>query len=148
MTRRGFGLDSEFRYLEPGHRGRINLDLLPHDRVTGSKRWSIKLRNDGDLGADWRYSVSTERVSDESHWKDLTRRVESRTTACCPPTCNCSASRRPPGARSRPMPRAQRWQVLQTVDTSTRYLSPSSAARRSACARPRPTKPCSTASAP
>ncbi|MFO1228427.1 LPS-assembly protein LptD [Roseateles sp.] len=124
MTRRGFGLDSEFRYLEPGHRGRINLDLLPHDRVTGSKRWSYKLRNDGDLGADWRYSVSTERVSDESYWKDLTRRVESRTYRLLPTDLQLQRQQETAWGQVETYARVQRWQVLQTVDTSTRYLSP------------------------
>ena len=33
LTRRGLALDSEFRYLEPRHSGRLRLHLLPGDRV-------------------------------------------------------------------------------------------------------------------
>ena len=72
--------------------------------MTGSKRWSYKLRNDGDLGADWRHSVSTERVSDESHWKDLTPPRREPHHRLLPTDLQLQRQRRPPGARSRPMP--------------------------------------------
>src|SRR5437667_185424 len=32
-SKRGVGLGSEFRYLEPGYQGSVNVDLLPNDSV-------------------------------------------------------------------------------------------------------------------
>ena len=40
-TRRGAGLESEFRYLEPSHRGEVRLNLLPFDRLTDTRRYAL-----------------------------------------------------------------------------------------------------------
>jgi hypothetical protein len=37
-SRRGFGLDSEVRYLAPAHRGEVEWHWLPNDRVVGDSR--------------------------------------------------------------------------------------------------------------
>ena len=42
MTRRGFGLDSEFATWNPAT-GAASTSTLPHDCVTGSKRWSTQV---------------------------------------------------------------------------------------------------------
>ena len=71
MTRRGAGVDSEFRYLEPGHSGQLNLALLPKDRIIDRSRWDLRLNHDGELVDDWRYRWRLERVSDDEYWKDM-----------------------------------------------------------------------------
>ncbi|MFN3303174.1 MAG: LPS-assembly protein LptD [Roseateles sp.] len=123
MTKRGVGVDSEFRYLEPGHAGRINLDLLPGDRVFGRSRWGLKLDGDGQLG-DWRYRLNSERVSDDDYWKDLSRRVESQTPRLLAGDFSLKRQRELSWGVIDTYARIQRWQTLQGVDTLARFDSP------------------------
>lgn len=123
MTKRGVGLDSEFRYLEPGHAGRINVDLLPGDRVFGSSRWSLKLNNDGHFG-DWRYRVKSERVSDDDYWKDMSRRVESQTPRLLATDVNLNRQRELSWGVIDTYARLQRWQTLQGTDALAQFDSP------------------------
>jgi LPS-assembly protein len=81
-TRRGPGVDGEFRYLEPAFEGSANLNLLPWDRDFESGRWGAKWAHEGRLGPDWSLQLRTLRVSDNDYWKDfpdamptLTRRL-------------------------------------------------------------------------
>lgn len=123
MTKRGVGLDSEFRYLEPGHAGRINVDLLPSDRVFGRSRWSLKLNNDGNFG-DWRYRLRSERVSDDDYWKDMSRRVESQTPRLMAGDFNISRHRELSWGAIDTYGRVQRWQALQGTDETAQFDSP------------------------
>jgi len=123
MTKRGVGVDAEFRYLEPGHAGRINVDVLPSDRVFGHSRWSFKLNNDGQLG-DWRYLLKSERVSDDDYWKDLSRRVESQTPRLLASDLNISRHRELSWGAIDTYARLQRWQTLQGADALARFDSP------------------------
>ncbi|HEY9106738.1 MAG TPA: LPS assembly protein LptD [Roseateles sp.] len=123
MTKRGAGVDGEFRYLEPGHAGRINVDLLPSDRVFGRSRWGLKLNNDGLLG-DWHYRLKSERVSDDDYWKDLSRRVESQTPRLLASDLNLSRHRELSWGVIDSYARLQRWQTLQGSDPLARFDSP------------------------
>jgi LPS-assembly protein len=123
MTKRGVGVDSEFRYLEPGHAGRINVDLLPGDRVFGRSRWSLKLDNDGRLG-DWRYRLNSERVSDDDYWKDMSRRVESQTPRLLAADFSLDRQRELSWGAIHTYGRVQRWQTLQGADALSRFDSP------------------------
>jgi len=78
MSRRGAGLDSEFRYLEPEHAGKLNLAWLPNDRITRDARWALNLDQQGTVGQNWAYKLRAERVSDDDYWKDLPERVKSQ----------------------------------------------------------------------
>ncbi len=124
MTRRSLGLDSEFRYLEPGHSGKIGVDLLPHDLVAKRSRWAYNLHNDGELGRDWRYKLRAERVSDDDYWKDLSRRVESQTPRLLASDLGFTRSRELSWGVIETYARVQRWQVLQGTDTTARFDSP------------------------
>lgn len=123
MTKRGVGVDSEFRYLEPGHAGRINLDLLPGDRVFGRSRWGLKLDGDGQLG-DWRYRLNSERVSDDDYWKDLSRRVESQTPRLLAGDFSLKRQRELSWGVIDTYARIQRWQTLQGADALARFDTP------------------------
>ena len=123
MTKRGVGVDAEFRYLEPGHAGRINVDVLPSDRVFGHSRWSFKLNNDGQLG-DWRYRLKSERVSDDDYWKDMSRRVESQTPRLLASDLTLNRHRELSWGVIDTYARLQRWQTLQGADALARFDSP------------------------
>jgi LPS-assembly protein len=71
ITRRGLGLDSEFRYLERNLEGTLKLDWLPSDRIAGRSRESWQWQHEGQLPAGFRYGASVVRVSDADWWKDF-----------------------------------------------------------------------------
>ena len=113
LTRRGFGVQGEFRYLEPSFDGRINLDLLPNDRLTDSSRHAWQWAHQGALKYGLRYDVDVARVSDDGWWKDFPdagRSVTPRLLA------GRAAIERPfatVGGEGLLYARMQRWQVLQ-----------------------------------
>lgn len=124
MTKRGPGVDSEFRYLEPEHKGRVNLALLPHDKVAGRTRWATLLRNDGHFDGGWHYQLRAERVSDDDYWKDLSRRVESQTPRLLLGDLQVARSRELRWGQIDTYARVQRWQALQGADPLSRFDAP------------------------
>ena len=79
IAKRGFGLDTEFRYLEPSHRGDVNLALLPNDRLTGESRFALHLTNEAELPFGVQSRARWLRVSDDAYWKDFARGTRSIT---------------------------------------------------------------------
>lgn len=77
FSRRGVGLDSEFRYLQPRWKGQLDLSLLPNDRVADRNRWAGLWKQDGELPNDAHYDWDWRRVSDDSYWKDFAGRMPS-----------------------------------------------------------------------
>ncbi len=77
-TRRGLGLDTEFRYLEPNDRGTLRLNVLPVDREAKRDRALIDLQhqgtvNTGDAARLTSYDLRVRRASDDDYWKDFPR---------------------------------------------------------------------------
>ena len=124
MTRRGFALDSEFRYLQPSHEGRINLNLLPNDRVTGRSRHAVQFVHEGRAPYQVHYSADLLRVSDDAYWKDFPRSLPSLTPRLLP--LNLQAERRfeAPGSDWRLYARALRWQVLNRAEPLAAQIAP------------------------
>jgi LPS-assembly protein len=128
MTRRGAGADMEFRYLEPGHQGRLDLNLLPEDRVAGRERHSLLVDLEGQVPYGVHYRANVLRVSDDEYWKDFSRGVPSITQRLLP--LDLRGDRlldRLPGDWEA-YARVQRWQTLNDAvditDPSTLVLSP------------------------
>jgi len=119
-TRRGPSLASEFRYLEPGYGGEVRLDLLPYDRTTDTTRYALSGMHDSDFGSDLLLKMRLMRVSDNDYWKDFSGDITSLTPRLLPTDFQLS---RPFGDWTT-YARLQRWQVLQTTDTSTRIEAP------------------------
>ena len=119
ITRRGLGLDVEFRYLEPEHEGSFQLDWLPHDRATGQARQLVQWLAEGKLAGRLNYSVDLLRVSDNDWWKDFPGASRSFTSRLLPQRL---ALERPFefgtwGAEGLLYARANLWQVLQASDS-------------------------------
>ena len=113
ITRRGFGLDSEFRYLEPSMDGTLRVDWLPHDRVIGRSRESVQWRHEGQLPADFHYSVNVARVSDADWWKDFPNAGRSFTARLLPARLGIERPFDLPQGDGLVYARALQWQVLQ-----------------------------------
>ncbi len=116
ITRRGLGLDSEFRYLEPGFDGSVQLDALPHDRIAGRSRGALQWQHDGTAFGALHYGADLVRVSDDDWWKDFpgarhsfTPRLLSQRVFLEQPFATGAGS-------GLAYLRTQQWQVLQASD--------------------------------
>jgi len=85
MSRRGFNVGSDFRYLERDYRGNVRVDYMPSDSLRGRTRWGLSQSHTGaiDTGlpgvAPLNLSLSLNRVSDDNYWKDFPRATASLT---------------------------------------------------------------------
>jgi len=128
-SRRGFGVEAEARYLEPGHRGELALHWLPKDRVFDDARRALKWQQSGlafgDGARAWRWQHEGLRVSDDAYWKDFPRGLRSFAPRLLP--LAGSAERDvalAPWLASTVYARAQFWQVLQDPDPSVLIAAP------------------------
>ena len=133
-SKRGVGLGSEFRYLEPGYQGSVNVDLLPNDSVARRTRRALAFLHESAESSALHYRLQGLRVSDDDYWKDFPRAVPSLAPRLLP--LDLQADRRVQlGATSWTLyGRVQQWQVLQDVDapiTSPYERSPQVGARGS-----------------
>ncbi len=116
FTRRGFGLDSEFRYLEPSYAGALRLNLLPGDRVTRTDRYGLNANHSSNALETMQYGLNLLRVSDDDYWKDFPRSIGSATPRLLLSDAKVS---RPFGDWTS-YARVMKWQVLQGADPSVR----------------------------
>ena len=112
-AKRGFGLDTEFRYLEPRHHGDLDLTVLPNDRLTGTSRYALNVANDAGLPFNVQSRARWLRVSDDAYWKDFPRGVKSFTPRLLASELALNRS----FADWTFYARVQRWQVLQDADS-------------------------------
>jgi LPS-assembly protein len=120
ITRRGVGLDGEFRYLLPEHRGIVDLEVLPRDELAGSQRHAAALQHDGVLPGEVDYRALWMRVSDDDYWKDFPRSNTSPTPRLLPTEFALARH----FGEATAYARAQRWQVLQSTDLASRIVAP------------------------
>ena len=117
ITRRGLGLNSEFRYLEPSQQGTLALDWLPDDRLARRSREAVQWTHDGSLGAGVRFSADVVHVSDDDWWKDFPNSNRSLTVRLLAQRLGVERPFSLAGGEGLMYARAVRWQVLQGSDT-------------------------------
>jgi LPS-assembly protein len=120
-TRRGFGVLSEARYLEPRHGGELQWHWLPHDRVFGGSRSALQWKQQGlafgsEATTAWRWHHEGLRVSDDAYWKDFGRPLRSFTPRLLPLAAAAEHDWRLAGMDTTSYARVQSWQVLQDAD--------------------------------
>lgn len=71
MSRRGVLMQSEFRYLEPTARGRLQYDILPNDRVGGERRDLLSTQHEWSNRAGLAAGLNYNRVSDDRYFSDF-----------------------------------------------------------------------------
>ncbi len=119
ITRRGLGLDTEFRYLEPRDEGTVNFDWLPYDRLTGRSRQSLQWLHQGATGGSGlRYSADITRVSDDEWWKDFRSASRSLTPRLLPGRLALEQPVQSGEVQGLAYLRTLRWQVLQGSDAA------------------------------
>jgi LPS-assembly protein len=119
ITRRGLGLNTEFRYLEPSLQGSLAVDWLPNDRLAGRPREAVQWDHEGSwgsAGSGLRYSASVVRVSDDDWWKDFPNAGRSLTARLLPLRAGVEKAFVLPSGEGLVYARALRWQVLQGSD--------------------------------
>jgi LPS-assembly protein len=124
LTRRGLALDSEFRYLEPRHNGRLRLHLLPEDRTAHSTRFAWEVDNEGWLGRSTQYRAKLLRVSDDNYWKDFPQAVPSTTPRLLGQDVQVQRELDTALGPLVTYARVQHWQVLQTGTGDDRIVAP------------------------
>ena len=117
VTRRGFGVDTEFRYLEPRYDGRLDLDLLPNDRVADRSRHALSWRHHAMLAYDTRLQAELERVSDDGWWRDFRNTRGWLAPRLLPSNVSAERDFYALGGQGLMYARAQHWQVLQGSDS-------------------------------
>jgi LPS-assembly protein len=128
-TRRGVGLNSEFRYLEDLHRGELNTHWLPEDRVFGDSRYALQWQQRGQDVAEvpassLRWGHAGLRVSDQTYWKDFPRALDSLTPRLLPLATYVERELPLAGLQTMLYARTQHWQVLQDADPLALITAP------------------------
>ncbi|MFY9512601.1 MAG: LPS assembly protein LptD, partial [Rubrivivax sp.] len=116
VTKRGAGVEAEFRYLEPALGGTLNLNLLPNDQVAGISRSAVRWSHEGTVGPGLRYAADVVRVSDDGWWKDFPDAGRSLTQRLLPGRALLERALSGPGGEGLAYLRVQTWQVLQGSD--------------------------------
>ena len=120
-SKRGPSLETEFRYLEPNYSGEARLNLMPYDRVAERERYALAAGHQSDFGNDLLLKMRVLRVSDDDYWKDFRSDVSSSLT---PRLLASDFQLSRPFGNWSSYARVQKWQVLQTVDPTTRIEAP------------------------
>lgn len=116
ISRRGLGVNGEFRYLEPSDDGSLALDWLPSDKLAGRSREAWQWIHDGRLGERTHYSATVVRVSDDGWWKDFPNATRSITPRLLPMRLQLERSFDLLSGEGLAYARMQQWQVLQGAD--------------------------------
>ncbi|PHV05191.1 OstA organic solvent tolerance protein [Janthinobacterium sp. BJB412] len=79
IPRRGIQLGANGRYIgetDAGlYGGETDIELLPHDKQTGGKRWNLKSNHSQDLAKDWSFGWSVRAASDDNYPNDFAKTV-------------------------------------------------------------------------
>lgn len=71
LSRRGFMLQSEFRYLRPSQSGELRTAWLPDDNDFGDDRWSLAWDHRARVSGNVRGDLIFNRVSDDEYFRDF-----------------------------------------------------------------------------
>lgn len=116
ITRRGVGLDTQFRWLAAGHEGQVDTEWLPDDRVAGRTRGLLALRHWHRLAGWANLSVDGVRVSDADWWKDFPRIDGHLTPRLLPSSARLDRPLAFGPLALNTYAQVQHWQVLQDAD--------------------------------
>jgi LPS-assembly protein len=71
MSRRGFLLNTEFRYLTQQSAGNLEIEYMPHDQAFGAERGSLSFRHNASITKRWRTDINFNYVSDQRFFEEL-----------------------------------------------------------------------------
>ncbi len=117
LSRRGFNLGGEFRYLESSYNGVVRGDWMPQDALRDRQRWNLSAGHVASLGGllpsrtPLELGIKLNRVSDDNYWRDFPRASSSLTQRLLGSEANLSWAEGPVSARVL----VHKWQILQDV---------------------------------
>jgi LPS-assembly protein len=118
ITRRGLGVESEYRYLAPRYSGQLSADLLPDDRLAGRTRHALNLLHRHTLPRGGSLLLEGLRVSDNAWWKDF----QTPDNVLTPRLLGSQARWEQPlawqGLALDAYAQVQHWQVLQDLEAA------------------------------
>lgn len=76
LSKRGFMLNNELRYLGKSYQGRFLADVLPTDIDNNDTRFGVSFLHNQHLGRGWNGHLNFNRVSDDRFLRDLTNNLE------------------------------------------------------------------------
>ena len=96
MTKRGFNLTGQFRYLEPSYSGVTYASYMPSDKLRDRERWGLSWQHkatfDTPLGGVG-LTMNVNRVSDDDYWRDFRLAPIALRQRLLPSTANLSWSK-------------------------------------------------------
>ena len=127
MSRRGVGVEGEFRYLENDYGGQARLNWMPTDTLRQTQRWGLSAQHTGQfdaslsqpLGLSW----ALNRVSDDNYWRDFPRTGTTTNLALTQRLLPSNGTLSWSQDNLAMQLRVQQWQTLQDV-TSGSYIKP------------------------
>lgn len=75
MSKRGFMLDNEFRYLYDGGRGELRTSYLPNDKLRDKDRGRVEYSGYHNVDRHWQARANIAWVSDERYVEDFSNRL-------------------------------------------------------------------------
>lgn len=81
MSKRGFMLDNEFRYLYDGGRGELLTAYLPNDKLRDKDRGRVEFGGYHNINANWQARANLAWVSDERYLEDFSNKLLGVTTS-------------------------------------------------------------------
>jgi LPS-assembly protein len=75
MSKRGFQLGAEARYLEHNFEGMTRLEYMPDDEMLNRRRYAYRIEHRHDLGQDVTARINWNGVSDDFYWQDMSSRL-------------------------------------------------------------------------
>ena len=75
LSKRGFQLGAEARYLEHNFEGNTRLEYMPDDEMLNRRRYAYRIEHQHDLGRDVSALVNWNGVSDDFYWQDMSSRL-------------------------------------------------------------------------
>ncbi|MDH5480293.1 MAG: LPS-assembly protein LptD, partial [Nitrosomonas sp.] len=75
MSRRGFMINNELRYLGKSYQGTFLADVMPTDIDTNKTRFGVSFIHNQHLGRGWSSNLNFNRVSDDLFMRDLTNNL-------------------------------------------------------------------------
>jgi LPS-assembly protein len=112
-TKRGVGLESEFRYLGASYQGQINADAVPNDRIAERSRYALSFTHAQGLPLKTLLQLEVNRASDDNYWKDFGRLRGSLMPRLLSSQIHAIRRLELGDGDSAVYARVQRWQVLQ-----------------------------------
>ena len=75
MSKRGFQLGAEARYLDENFRGVARVEYLPNDESLNRQRFGYRIEHQHNLGRGVSAAINWQGVSDDFYWQDLSSRL-------------------------------------------------------------------------